>query len=288
MKVCLRCGSHIGDDWECASCCWEAARLDGYLAFASDLAQKNEGFKPEYFVELAALEEQNFWFCARNRLIVWALGGHFPGAASFLEVGCGTGYVLSGIKRAFPGMQMWGSEIYCAGLGFAAARVGDAMLFQMDAREIPFEDEFDVIGAFDVLEHVEEDERVLQQLYRAVKPSGGVILTVPQHPSLWSQQDEAVCHVRRYRRNELKEKVKAAGFKVEMITSFVSLLLPLMVLSRLRRRVPENQYDPMAELKLGVIANAILGSAMNIERVLIQWGARLPVGGSLLLVARKP
>ena len=286
--MCPRCCMCLEDNWACPNCHWEAVKLDGYLAFAPTLAQNNTGFRPEYFTDLAVLEEKNFWFRSRNRLIVWALGRYFSGAASFLEIGCGTGYVLAGIMSAFPGMQLFGSEIYTAGLGFSSARAPKATLFQMDACEIPFKDEFDVIGTFDVLEHIEEDECVLQQLYRAVRPGGGIILTVPQHSFLWSQQDEAACHARRYSKHELKKKVEAAGFEVKMTTSFVSLLLPLMLLSRLRKRVPEEHYDPMAELRLGSMVNSILEGIMNIERVLTQCGVRFPLGGSLLLVAGKP
>ena len=65
----------------------------------------------------------------------------------------------------------------------------------MDARRIPFEDEFDVIGAFDVLEHIKEDEQVLVQMHRAVKSGGGIMLTVPQHMFLWSEQDVQAHHV---------------------------------------------------------------------------------------------
>lgn len=289
MKVCINCGAILPDDnWVCTSCHWEATKLDGYLSFAPTLARGSEGFKQEYFSELAELEENNFWFRSRNRVIVWALGHYFPSATSFLEVGCGTGYVLSGINRSFPKIQLWGSEIYCTALEFAAARVENATLFQMDARKIPYENEFDVIGAFDVLEHIEEDKKVLQQIYRAVKPGGGTILTVPQHPFLWSQQDEAACHIRRYRKLELKKKVEDAGFRVERSTSFVSLLLPLMVLSRLCKRAHQDQYDPMAELKMGIFANTILENIMNIERVLIKWGIDMSVGGSLLVIAKKP
>lgn len=288
MRICPDCGAQMDEQWKCRTCCRDIERLDGYLAFAPALAQSSTGFRREYFAELAALEEKSFWFRSRNRLIVWALRYYFPDATSFMEVGCGTGYVLAGIKEAFPEMQLCGSEIYTAGLGFAATRADNALLFQMDAREIPFKDEFDVVGAFDVLEHIEEDERVLQQLYRAVIPGGGIVLTVPQHPFLWSQQDEAACHARRYRRHELKQKVEAAGFKVKMTTSFVSLLLPFMLLSRLRGRVPEEYYDSMAELRLGPVMNSILDGIMNIERALTQWGVRFPAGGSLLLVAGKP
>jgi SAM-dependent methyltransferase len=288
MKICPNCNSPLADTWQCPSCDWQAARLDGYLAFAPALARNNEGFRPEYFAELAKLEPNNFWFRARNRLILSALGRYFPNAANLLEVGCGTGYVLAGIHSAFPRMRLYGSEIYGNGLGIAAARVKEAALFQMDARKIPFKEEFDVIGAFDVLEHIEEDSAVLQQMYQALKAGGGIILTVPQHPFLWSQQDAAACHVRRYQRNELISKVELAGFSVKRVTSFVFLLLPLMLLSRWKKRMPDAEYDPMAELRMSPFTNAMLGAVMRLESALIRCGLNLPAGGSLLLVASKP
>src|SRR4030095_1631809 len=104
------------------------------------------------------------------------------------------------------------------------------------ARRIPFRGEFDVIGAFDVLEHIKEDEEVLAQMYQATRPRGGVLLTVPQHSFLWSEVDDYSRHVRRYSASELKAKVKRAGFETLRTTSFVSLLLPVMFISRLRQR----------------------------------------------------
>ena len=68
----------------------------------------------------------------------------------------------------------------------------------MDARNIPFRDEFDVIGAFDVLEHIDEDVAVIDEVRKALRPGGGFLMSVPQHPALWSQQDERAFHVRRY------------------------------------------------------------------------------------------
>lgn len=259
--------------------------MEGYPAFALALALGNDGFKTEYFAELAALEEKNFWFRARNRLILWALDAFFSGAHDFMEVGCGTGYVLSGIRRAHPEMKLWGSEIFAAGLGFAALRAKDAELIQMDARRMPFRDEFEVIGAFDVLEHIEEDELVLGQMFHSLKPGGGIILTVPQHPFMWSRQDAAACHVRRYTRRELAGKLKNAGFSVEMATSFVCLLFPLMMLSRIAKR---EASDPMSELRLGKFANTLFESVMKLERKLIEMEIQLPFGGSLLMVGRRP
>ncbi len=254
---------------------------------APELATGGAGFKPEAFDELAALEAGNFWFRARNKLIVWALGRHFPRIRRYLEIGCGTGFVLAGVAQAYPQASLTGSEVFSVGLPYAASRVNKVELLQMDARHIPYEDEFDVIGAFDVLEHIEEDETVLSEMLRSLHPGGGIVITVPQHPWLWSRQDDYACHVRRYRMGELRKKVVRAGFQVEMETSFVSLLLPAMLASRLAQRKGSTKIDPMAELRLPTFINRAFESAMNVERTFIQLGLRLPIGGSLLLIARK-
>jgi SAM-dependent methyltransferase len=232
------------------------------------------------------VEGQNFWFCARNELIFWNLAKYFPQSNNFLEIGCGTGFVLAGLRKAFPRMSIAGSEIYTEGLKYAATRVPDAFLFQMDARRIPYDSEFDVIGAFDVIEHIDEDEMVLTQMYKALQPNGGMILTVPQHPFLWSNQDEFACHVRRYTRGELVEKVRRAGFQVMALTSFVSFLLPLMMLSRFLRR-DKMPTELTGEFKLAKVTNGILAQIMALERLAIKAGVSFPMGGSLMLTARK-
>ena len=238
------------------------------------------GYDPSRFEALAAVEQQHFWFVSRARLIVWALERHFPHAQSFLEIGCGTGNVLAALQRRIP--RLAGSEFHPEGLPFAARRAPGARLMQMDARRIPFRDEFDVVGAFDVIEHIEEDQAVLREMHAACRPGGGVMITVPQHAWLWSRRDEIAHHRRRYRRRELLGKLAAAGFKRMWATSFVSLLLPLMALSRRRKDVSS------AELEVSPSANKVLGAAMALERGLIRAGLRFPAGGSLLVVAHKP
>jgi SAM-dependent methyltransferase len=190
------------------------------------------------------------------------------------------------VESDFPEVSLAASDIHIAGLKYTRARVEKADLFQMDARDIPFVDEFDVIGAFDVLEHIVEDQQVLSEMFRAVKPGGGIILTVPQHPFLWSQTDVRACHVRRYSVKELKEKVEKAGFSIRMSTSFVSLLLPLMALSRLNKKKATNT-DQLTELKVGGAVNWVLENILNFERLLIRNGLYFSAGGSLLLIAEK-
>jgi SAM-dependent methyltransferase len=290
LKICNVCGSTRCDDaWVCADCGNKPVVIAGFNAFAPSLAVENEGFREEYFGALAELEAGNFWFRARNDLIVWAMDRYFPECRTFLEVGCGTGFVLSGIHSAFPAIELSGSEIFSAGLGFAAKRVPSGQFSQMDARHIPFREEFDVIGAFDVLEHIDDDEAVIEEVGKALRPGGSLLATVPQHPSLWSPQDDHAHHVRRYTARELRRKVEAAGFEVIRMTSFVSLLLPMMFASRLRMRggKVDETFDAMDELRQPRAVNMALEAVMKIERTLIRGGLSFPAGGSLLLVARK-
>ena len=261
--------------------------IDGHYAFSPEMAAVSEGYEAGFFSQLSSLEAKNFWFRSRNHLIIWALKHYFPEAQSFLEIGCGTGFVLSGIEQSYPQLSMFGSEVFTAGLEFATKRLSRTTLFQMDARKVPFVDEFDVIGAFDVLEHIQQDVEVLQQMHQATPPGGGIILTVPQHPWLWSQFDDIGHHVRRYQAEELKTKVEQAGFKVLRMTSFVSVLLPLMLLSRLRSRQANSNYDVMAELKVSRWLNTVLERVLTLERAVIQNGGGFPAGGSLLLIAKK-
>ncbi len=286
MKLCLSCGQpYQKEGWDCPQCGRLPNRLGNLICFCEDPPASSGGFKREYFSRLAELEANHFWFRARNQLIIWALQKYFPDARSVLEVGCGTGFVLTGIRAATAGMRLAGSDIFREGLFFAQDRLPGVELYQMDACHIPFEREFEVMGAFDVLEHVADDRQMLSEMFKATRPGGGILLTVPQHQFLWSQIDEHSMHHRRYARAELQEKVATAGFQVLRSTSFLSLLLPLMILSRRRKR---SAQDLWAELEIGPSLNALLEVGLSAERCAIKAGLSFPAGGSLLLVARRP
>jgi SAM-dependent methyltransferase len=288
MKRCLACEALFENaDWRCPKCGYQPALRDEIYQFAEESPDAHAGFKPEYFARLAGIEERNFWFRARNELIQWALCHHFSNARSFFEIGCGTGFVLLGIRAEFPRMRLVGSEIFADGLAFARARLPQAEFYQMDAQRIPFECEFDVVGAFDVLEHLTDDESALAQMFNAARPGGGLLVTVPQHRFLWSASDQHAMHQRRYNRAELRRKVENAGFQVERITSFNSLLLPLMIWSRLQRKRNHN-FHPWREFEISPALNKTLESILKFERMIIRTGASFPAGGSLLLIGRKP
>ncbi len=240
-----------------------------------------DGTDADYpFDVLIEAEASHFWFRSRAALIAWTIARYFPAAASFMELGSGAGGVLLEIGRRHPALRLVGSELLVRGLHEARRRLPGVELLQLDARRIPFTSEFDVIGAFDVIEHIDDDEKVLAQMRAALVNGGGIVVTVPQHPWLWSAFDEFSGHRRRYRRRELVAKLTAAGFDVVRVTSFTSFLLPLLIASRQRRR----EIDLARELAVPATLNRALLRIGALERAVIHAGASLPLGGSLLAV----
>jgi SAM-dependent methyltransferase len=284
MKVCAACDARFtAPEWRCPEC-GATPEANGFVRFATADA---DSYHAELFEVLAGVEDLSFWFRSRNRLIQWALARYFPDARSLVEVGCGTGYVLAGLSTARPALDLTGVELFAEGLEIARRRLPSAELLQADARSLPYEAEFDVACVFDVLEHIDEDALVLAQLERALKPGGGLLVTVPQHPWLWSGADDAAAHKRRYTRSQLAERIAGAGFELVRLTSFVSFLLPAMA-ARRRPSGGARAYDFADEFRIAPKLNRVLERVMAIERGFIRAGVSFPAGGSPLAVARKP
>jgi SAM-dependent methyltransferase len=268
----------------------DVVTIDGIRCYAPALALGGVDYPVEIYDRLCRLEEGHFWFQARNRIILRMFHRHLAQLVRprVLEIGCGTGYVLRGLA-AENRYELMGAEAHVAGLRHARSRLPSVELVQADARDLPYQSAFDAIGAFDVIEHISEDDVVLRSIWRALKPGGIVIVTVPQHRWLWSSIDEQAGHKRRYTRPELSVKLVSAGFERLHATSFVTALLPVLYAARLakrRRKIADFEFD-LRELEISRLTNAICAAAMRIDEALIRIGMSLPLGGSLLAVARK-
>jgi SAM-dependent methyltransferase len=156
----------------------------------------------------------------------------------------------------------------------------------MDGRSLRIDKAFDVVGAFDVLEHIDQSEDALRGMFAALRPGGGLIVTVPQHRWLWSEADNFAGHSRRYMRPELTQSLLDAGFELLFATSFMTFLLPLMATSRLlnKRRL----YSLEREFRLPRRIDRLFERSLDLERAAISRGVSFPFGGSLLAVARRP
>lgn len=291
MKRCIKCNClEISSNWTCTQCNWTPEFINGLPIFAKHLSGNNKSYDPSWYKELVQLEQNNFWFTSRNNILSWMAKKYLSPQANYFELGCGSGFVLQHLNKTFPTWSITASEVQIDGLKFAQSRVGsNVKLMQVDGSNIPFKHEFDVIGAYDVIEHIENDEKVLNEMHSALKPGGILFLSVPQHMFLWSQFDEVGCHYRRYSLKELKEKLKNARFEILDTTSFNSLLLPLILLSRLTLKFKKNEgeADVMREMRISKPINAVLRFILAIELKLIKIGIRWPAGGSRILLAKK-
>lgn len=247
-------------------------------------------FNIEILKEHKELEEESFWYRGRKELIIWAVAHYFPNATEMLEIGSGTGFILSEIQKSSPSLRLLAGDIYLEGLKYVKTRVRDVSLYQFDIRNIPFNQELNIIGAFDVLEHVQEDQQGLNQMFQAIRYPGGIVLTVPQHPFLWSSMDERCQHKRRYVRKELVRRVEKAGFSVVWVTSFGTLVLPLKLMEIVIRFIKEKLHikdERIHLVQLPKWINDIIYMFIKIENFLIQHHISFPFGASLLVIAKK-
>ncbi|MCC8937335.1 class I SAM-dependent methyltransferase [Bradyrhizobium sp. Arg68] len=295
-RRCLACSAveAVADDgalwplgWRCSACGAAVAQDGGIPMFAPSLADTVSGVDPKGFELLAKVEAGHFWFVPRSELIVGLADKFFPQARRFIEVGCGTGTVLGALARSRRWERLVGSELHPSGLAHARQRLPDGVEFvQMDARDIPAAGVFDLTGAFDVIEHIADDEGVLRGMRAATQTGGGIIIAVPQHPWLWSRADDVAYHQRRYRRGEVETKLRRNGFEVLFSTSYTSLLLPLMIASRLKGRGKEGNDDVEREFTLDPRVNGPLTAILRAEVRMTLAGWRWPAGGSRVVVGR--
>jgi SAM-dependent methyltransferase len=238
------------------------------------------------FDDLVDAEASHFWFRARRRLVLWAIQSYFPRPGSLLDVGCGTGFMLGELRGASPDVTLAGCDVRLEAVRHARRQLQDVYLIQGDVLRLPLRRQFDVITALDVIEHLDSDQGALAEMFNALKPGGGLLVTVPQHQRLWSEVDEFSCHRRRYSRADLLAKMSIAGFEVLRCTSFFFSTLPLVALHRLR--ATRRAFDPAAELRISPLINRTAAALLQPEWMLIRAGVNLPIGGSLMVVARRP
>jgi len=256
-------------------------------------------YDPTCYASLAVAEERHFWFHARNRLIATLAGQvvrSFPPGYRVLEVGCGTGNVLRALKDACRGGTVIGMDLFEDGLRHARARLPETALVQGDVLHPPFSQRFELIGMFDVLEHLDDDLRVLSSIRDLLADRGTLMLTVPAGRELWSYADVIAKHVRRYDMADLKAKLRRAGLEVHYISPFMASLYPVLWAGRraasFRDRRAADDPDRSKELfdqelQINPVLGTAFGWAVKQELRWLRRRRRLPFGTSLVAIASR-
>jgi SAM-dependent methyltransferase len=236
------------------------------------------------YAAIYEIEERLWWYKGRRRICFGLLDRTLgrTGNLEILDVGCGTGYNLHLLERYG---RAQGVDMAAEALEFCRLR-GVKKVTLHQSGELPFPDEaFDLVTAFDVIEHIDDDRGALGDFARVLRPGGWLLLYTPALPWLYNEHDRIVHHKRRYLKSELAEKLQQAGYRLHHLAYANLLVLPLVLLARaLARLGPPGRHREM-ELP-NPLVNAAVNALCYLEEPLVQRGL-LPTGMSLVALARK-
>ncbi|HDH51428.1 MAG TPA: class I SAM-dependent methyltransferase [Nitrospirae bacterium] len=240
-----------------------------------------------YSFKYHKLEENHWWFIGR-RDIISELVKDFRRDAETLEIGCSGGVLIEALKRhGFTRLQ--GIDIdeeavkICRQKGLGDINFADAENTEFNNQQ------FDVLIASDVLEHIRDEERALQEWQRILKSGGKLIIFVPAFQFLWSGHDEANRHYRRYRRSGLIRTLEKNGFKTDRASYWnLSLFLPVSAARLFRKIFPGSKKTEADQLfEVNPFINKILVYVLKLENKLLSWDINLPLGVSVFAVATR-
>lgn len=225
-----------------------------------------------------AEKERHGWYAGRRAILAAELDRLGP-VGDALDVGCGAGMMLAELAPRAARLQ--GVDADPRAVEAAAAR-GVAQVQVATAESLPFPDaSFDLVTAFDVLEHTDDDVAALTEIRRVARQDARLLVAVPALPRLWSGHDVAAGHRRRYTRRALTAAAAGAGWAPVRSTSCNTLLLPAIAAVRVatRRRPPQTDLHTAPGL-----ASAVVEPALRLEARALRSGVRFPIGLSLLMV----
>jgi SAM-dependent methyltransferase len=246
-------------------------------------------------MEKVITEDSHWWFASRTRALLGMMDPLLAGRTlKLLDVGCGAGNMIHHLRRYG---EVKGVELDPRPVAVARQRGYD--VDQGDAtRGLTYaEASFDAVTALDVIEHNQDDMRILHEMHRVLRPGGYAIITVPALMWLWGHNDDINAHVRRYTAGELRRKLQAAGFRVRRMTYNNFLVFPmaagLILLRRGRNSQPElashhlSQDEYQVEMEpASPPVNTLLTGVGWVEAQLLRW-VSLPVGTSIIAIAEK-
>jgi SAM-dependent methyltransferase len=239
----------------------------------------------EVYEGLYTHAETHWWNRSRKRIVLSLLRRHVKlPRPCILDLGCGVGTHLQGLSEIG---EVWGADPSDTALAYCRRHFSGRLDVLSLPDEIPYEAQtFDAIVMLDVLEHVKDDAGALCRIREILKPGGVLLLTVPALRWLWSSYDVHAHHWRRYHLGPLRALLQEAGFAIDLLSYMNCLLLPLMAASRLLMPAGFWNEKDMVKRGNGRLIAPLFEWIFSAERHLLPW-VRLPVGGSLVAVARR-
>jgi SAM-dependent methyltransferase len=234
------------------------------------------------------LEDHHWWFQGRINLMRRMVAKHCPHTPDrkprLLDLGCGTGLF---IKEQSQDKATFGLDFSSEALNFSRSR-GVSRLVCADSQKMPFaSDSFDIVTAFDLIEHVERDDELISEAYRVLRPGGVALIAVPAHPFLLGGHDDALHHKRRYTWSQFDRLFDPAIWIRRRMTWTFASIYPVAILVRSIRNLLPVSDNPTADTNL---------TPRWLNRTLLQWhrmenswaeNHNLPFGLSIFTVREK-
>lgn len=240
--------------------------------------------RPDLVVGSPSIEQPDYWwYRARSDLLRLVMEPHVGRPDRVLDVGSADGPSVGWLRGHGHRVAM---DLDPRGLA-----PGDVC---GSALALPFASaSFDVVAAFDVVEHCAPEADALAEVARVLAPGGRLLMSVPAYTWAWTSFDDLNHHHRRYTRRRASAAVAAAGLEVVRSTYAFTGTFPFFAADRLRtrlleRRRPAAPADGLPPLPpVSPLVERVLLGATRLDRRLLP-GRDLPVGSSVLVVARKP
>ena len=231
------------------------------------------------------IQKKHWWFVTKKDIVLDTIERHQSTRSDtkVLDIGCGSGLMLGALENVG---ETFGMDMSDEAISFSkeifSGRVEKGFL----PDQIPYpEDFFTLITALDVIEHINKDVDALKALRSCLTADGKAVITVPAYMFLWSAFDDMNEHKRRYTLSELKTKLVQAGFKVEKITYFNTILFPVVFVVRMINNLLKRDGASDVDMPNNFL-NAILKRIFSIEKYLLRV-MNLPFGVSILAVVKK-
>lgn len=263
-------------------------------------AHRSSDYDESGIAGLLQIQQKHFWYIGRHRFLSvaykWVLDRIGNPTPSVLDAGAGAGgwvrYLLQ--RNDVRTVRLAAGDSSEASLAELSKVPGLEKAYQLDLYRLLWKDRWDCVFSLDVIEHLDDDRRALEELYRALKPGGYLVLTVPAFRFFWSYNDVFARHKRRYTKVDISKLAEVVGFQVVRQRYFMMFLSPLLWISRLRKpRVDFENPDEVAKhleqthRVPNPLLNWTLASAFSLESPFGWWWS-FPWGASLLAVLRKP
>ncbi|HBG26852.1 MAG: hypothetical protein A2Y10_07700 [Planctomycetes bacterium GWF2_41_51] len=240
--------------------------------------------------EIFKMEQKHWWFCAKRKIVLSLIKKYLPLNSpekdiKVYDLGCGCGMMLMDLSKC--GYNALGFESNNLALEYCRKRGVKAFNSEITQKIELNDNSADCVTLLDVLEHVEDEKKVLSEVFRILKPGGLLICTVPAYQWLWTRRDEFHHHKKRYNKNDIIKLFKSFSQCNVILASYINcFLFPIALCERfIRKKFSPSASGDLSLPKFGI--NAILKNIFSLERFFLKNNISLPFGLSVIAIIQK-